>query len=280
MLIGEGPKQVKRKRPYLDPSDTFQPLRAIDRGRQWWILVSLPATRPPLLWALILLLGPRTLMPFSLAYPFLSRIKPGFSDILSTIILDPELLLTTPPGYKDSKGPSESKKGKMTFHVILELSTIALLSKPFQLTIQIRYGLNRSLHIPSSAANRVHCNILLALPGWLKGLQSEWPLESSGTNTSQGCGQAPGVQDIAIHQIWDSKRTFLRLYLRKSHQNTALRKSFCLRKLKFYSSFLKIIAVWMESPALYKAQTGLLFYSPHHMGTWRSHNNDKQAEQW
>lgn len=36
----------------------------------------------------------------------------------------------------------------------------------------------------------------------------------------------------------------------------------------------------IESPALCTAYIGLFPSIPHHVGTWRSHNNDQQMEQW
>lgn len=129
-------------------------------------------------------LSPGPGRPYALStclFPFLSSIKAGFSDIL-----DLESLLTPPPGYKDSKRPSESKKGKRMLCVISELSIVALFSKPFTTDNPGKVVIKQITYFPNSAANRVHCNELLALPGELKCLQSEWPLGTHASTPHSG----------------------------------------------------------------------------------------------
>lgn len=138
----------------------------------------------------------------------------------------------------------------MTVRVISELSILwPYFLSLLQLTIQIRYWLNRSLHVASLTASRGHCRILLALPDWSWGL-SEWPLENclqspAGTLHGWRCAEQSCPKDTLSASSRIPKE-----YFWGSHTNIWLYISPADWGNEFYSNFLKIILTWRGRPAL------------------------------
>lgn len=163
----------------------------------------------------------------------------------------------------------------MTLHVISELSVVAFFSKPFTTDNPGKVLLQQIT--PHAQLCWWQSSLWYSFSQWPPEAQASTP--HSDFADPQVCG-AGLPTECSRPPVMAFEKNISKALSEEITPAYGFMKAFCSRKSKLYSSFLKIILIWIESPALYKAQTALLLFFPPSPGNLKKLQQWQQTEQW